>query len=175
MFLVNGCYSVDMNSLSAFCDVSTGLPSVVCLEEAACLAEFYDHVLSAGPGLDECDFGHGDHLVVSFGDSVFPRLGPSLGDVELMLGWAEGRSGSMLVHCHMGISRSTASAIGVALGRGFGVEEAVEGLLLSHPVDSRLGRRSFRPNELLLRHVGEVYGVRGLRDRVYEVIRDFGR
>lgn len=170
VFLVNGCYSVDMNNLSTFCDTSLGLPSVVCLEEAAQLAGFFDHVLSAGPDVDECDFGHPDHLVVSFGDTVFPGLGPSLDHVDRMLGWAEERSGSMLVHCHMGISRSTATAIGVALGRGFSVEEAVEGLLEAHPVDSRRGRRSFRPNQLLLKHVGEIYGVRDLTKRVYRLV-----
>lgn len=90
-----------------------------------------------------------------------------------MLEWAETRTGSMLVHCHMGISRSTATAIGVSLGRGFTVEESVRGLVAAHPVDSKYGRRSFSPNPLLLRHVGELYGISGLPKRVADLVREF--
>lgn len=81
------------------------------------------HVLSiVDPGREDhpalARYGEHRHLTLRFHDEIAPASGvvlPERGDVEAILAWGResfddgaGR-GHMLVHCHMGISRSTAA------------------------------------------------------------------
>lgn len=79
------------------------------------------HVLSIidpGRGDHPAFARYGDHrrLTLRFHDEIEPGRGvvlPERADVEAILAWGResfvGREGHMLVHCHMGISRSTAA------------------------------------------------------------------
>jgi predicted protein tyrosine phosphatase len=69
----------------------------------------------------------------------------------------------LLVHCHAGISRSTATAWGIAIARGADPAESFEALKAAHPLDTfDDGKRLFCPNRLLVEHVQEVLGRKDL-------------
>jgi predicted protein tyrosine phosphatase len=132
---------------------------VVNLREARELARAgeYPAILTAGPTQGEvADFGHPDHHVVEF-DDVFDirHGGPTLDDVRSMVEWALERE-RILVHCHAGISRSTATAWGICIAKGFDPEEAIVALKSAHPRVQTYGgmeQRSFAPNELIVAHL----------------------
>ena len=132
---------------------------VVNLEEARKIAQAgaYPSIITAGPTRDEvADFGHPDHHVVEFDDVYDVRFGgPTLDDVRSMVEWAVGRD-RILVHCHAGISRSTATAWGICIAKGFDPEEAIAALKAAHPRVQTYGgmeQRSFAPNELIVAHL----------------------
>lgn len=132
---------------------------VVNIREARELARNgeYPSVLTAGPTWGEvADFGHPDHHVVEFDDVFDVRHGgPTLDDVRSMVEWAVQRD-RILVHCHAGISRSTATAWGVCIAKGFDPEEAIAALRVAHPMVQTyagLEQRSFAPNELIVAHL----------------------
>ena len=132
---------------------------VVNLREARVLARAgeYPSVLTAGPTRGEVDdFGHPDHHVVEFDDVFDVRHGgPTMDDVRSMVEWAVQRD-RILVHCHAGISRSTATAWGICIAKGFEPEEAIVALKAAHPrVQNYAGAESrpFAPNELIVAHL----------------------
>ena len=86
--------------------------------------------------------------------------------------WGAGRS-NLLVHCHAGMSRSTSSAWGIAIANGFDPQDAYDLLYQNHPVErdrnvriavdhkAVTAKRAFIPNELVLKHLEELFGLRG--------------
>ena len=140
------------------------LPTVRNLEEAWNHAAEFSSVLTAGPGLDEVGFNHPDHLVVSFDDVESDEWGyqpPTFEQVREMVEWGRGRE-NLLVHCHAGISRSTATAWGIAIANGFDPNDAIEALRGRHPQSSYAGyryRRMFHPNGLIVRHLEQLFAL----------------
>lgn len=123
--------------------------------EAAALCHQYDSVLSVLSVL-RYDFKHPDHLHVEFDDTVNTDWGgPTLDDARTILDWAATRlDGRILVHCAAGMSRSTASAIGICTLAGMTGPDAWAHVRRSRPdLD-----RHFIPNPLLLRHFDELLG-----------------
>lgn len=139
------------------------LPTVRNLEEARKHSHEYASVITAGPELDEVRFNHPDHLVVSFDDVVDDSWGsipPQFEQVREMISWGHGRE-NLLVHCHAGISRSTATAWGVAISNGWDAEEAYTALRGKHPSSSYAGMqyaRMFDPNTLIISHLEKLFG-----------------
>lgn len=134
------------------------VPVVRNLGEARVLCGLFDHVVTVGPSVEEVGFGHGDHIVRSFGDVTVGRFAPRFEDVADVLRWASVRHGSMLVHCHAGMSRSTATAWGILIGRGWHAMDALRVLMDCHPLDGD-GPRFFIPNGLIVRHVVDFFGL----------------
>lgn len=139
------------------------------IREARNLCHEYDSVLTAGPEAHEVrDFNHPDHKVVSFADSVTPDFGPSYEHVEEMINWGADRK-NILVHCHAGISRSTATAWGIAIAHGHQPEQALAALQQAHPAEYHhfipdyIGngyphKRIFAPNKRLVAHLERFFG-----------------
>ena len=142
---------------------TTFLPTVRNLEEAWNHADEFSSVLTAGPNRDEVEFDHPDHLVVSFDDVEDSEWGyqpPTFEQVRKMVEWGRGRE-NLLVHCHAGISRSTATAWGIAIANGFDPREAIAALRGRHPHTSfggRRYRRAFHPNGLIVQHLEQLFG-----------------
>lgn len=138
--------------------------------EAAELCHRYDSVLSVLSVL-RYDFKHPDHIHVKFDDTTRTDWdGPTLDDARTVLEWAGTRlNGSILVHCAAGMSRSTASAIGICALAGMTESEAWDHVYWSRPdID-----RYFVPNPLLLRHFDKLLGTNllALSDRKGEIER----
>ena len=145
---------------------STQLPIIRNIEEAAELCHEFDAVITAGPDADEVSgWGHPNHVVVSFDDVTHDRYGnaPTLEQVRGIVEWGANQVGSTLIHCHAGISRSTACAWGIAIAKGFDPREALEKLAEMHPVEGRWGQRTFRPNPLIVKHLETIFGRKDLR------------
>lgn len=154
--------------------MATKLPNILItnLNEAHQYAPEFDSVLTAGPAaIEVAAFQHPDHLVVEFDDIIETRLdngwcGPTKADVARILEWAFPRyKQSLLVHCHAGMSRSTASAIGVLIEWGFDEETAFAHVEASRPQAAILGRREFIPNPLILAHIDDLTGSKLLATR----------
>ena len=155
---------------------STQLPVIRNIEEAAELCHEFDAVITAGPEKSEVsDWGHPNHLVVSFDDVTDNRYGdaPTLEQVRGIVEWGANQVGSILIHCHAGISRSTACAWGVAIAKGFDAKEALETLAEMHPDEGGWGQRTFRPNPLIVKHLETIFGRKDLRNILSEVSRNF--
>ena len=74
-----------------------------------------------------------------------------------MLEFAAKNDGEILVHCHAGMSRSTATAWGIAIQRGYDPFEAYDALLRKHPEG-----RMFWPNDALVAALERIFDIRGL-------------
>jgi hypothetical protein len=139
------------------------------IREAAETCHQYKSVLTAGPRYHEVsDFRHPDHKIVEFADSINADFGPSFEHVEEMVKWGETRD-SILVHCHAGISRSTATAWGISIAQGVNPVVALDALVENHPqnyhpyVPEYSGggypyQREFSPNPQLVRHLEVLFG-----------------
>lgn len=148
---------------------SIRIPTVRNLREAALMARDYDAVLTVGPDPREvAHFGHPHHLVVTFDDVTEPRWprAPRVEQIRRILEWSVPQSGELLVHCHAGISRSTACAFGIAVARGVDPVEAAADLAAAHPNDPMGRPRPFYPNELILRHLEDLLGRDDLREAI---------
>jgi len=135
----------------------TLLPTVRNLEEARQECLNYDAVLTAGPYKDEVsDFNHPIHKVVRFGDTTSERNGgPTFKNVVELIEFGAGVP-KLLVHCHAGISRSTATAWGVAIANGNDPLDSFLTLQKNHPIEkSYYGshKRTFAPNLLIVEHL----------------------
>jgi len=151
------------------------LPTIVNLEEARERCASFASVLTAGPSFAEVrDFAHPHHKVVEFDDvseHYSGYLPPTYSQVEEMIRWGAGRA-QLLVHCHAGMSRSTATAWGIAIANGFDPAQALQLLKNNHPVEthykwvSREHRialrdpRPFIPNRLIVAHMEQILGMR---------------
>ena len=154
--------------------ISTALPVIRNIEEAAELCHEFDAVITAGPDAYEVSgWGHPNHLIVSFDDVTDPRYSdaPRLEQIKRILEWGAKQEGSLLVHCHAGISRSTSCAWGIAIAKGFDAKEALEELLEAHPQDGRWGQRMFRPNSLIVSHLETIFGRKDLKTLVDKAIQ----
>ena len=153
---------------------STQLPVIRNIEEAAELCHEFDAVITAGPEKFEVSgWGHPNHLVVSFDDVTNDRYGdaPTLEQVRGIVEWGANQVGSILIHCHAGISRSTACAWGIAIAKGFDAKAALEALLEAHPQEGRWGQRTFRPNYLIVSHLETIFGRNDLKTLVNNAIQ----
>lgn len=132
------------------------LPIVRNLDEAREQCLDFDAVLTAGPSKYEVrDFNHPIHKVVQFGDTVHEDNGPSYADVVELIEFGAGVP-KLLVHCHAGISRSTATAWGVAVANGVDPLSAFLSLRENHPLETgvfRSAKRPFAPNLLIVKHL----------------------
>jgi hypothetical protein len=147
------------------------LPTVRNLRETGLIGDQFGAVLTAGPEESEVRFGFDNHRVWSFDDIDSPPYGPSLYQVEEMLFWGAAQD-DLLVHCHAGMSRSTATAWGISIVRGADPREAFLGLLEAHPAEyDGSGRRWFCPNRLLVEHIQTVLGDSTLLDIRHELLR----
>ncbi len=154
--------------------ISTALPVIRNIEEAAELCHEFDAVITAGPEKSEVSgWGHPNHLVVSFDDVTDNRYGdaPTLEQVRGIVEWGANQVGSILIHCHAGISRSTSCAWGIAIAKGFDAKEALEDLLEAHPQAGRWGQRMFRPNSLIVSHLETIFGRKDLKTLVDKAIQ----
>lgn len=137
------------------------LPTVRNITEAKILCFDFDAIITAGPNPSEVSWGHGNHGVWMFQDSN-NSYGPQLSHVEEMIEFGIDHD-DLLVHCHAGISRSTATAWGIAIARGADPEAAFIALRRAHPIDEYdLTQRMFCPNRLLVEHLQVVLGNKDL-------------
>ena len=139
------------------------LPTVRNLKEARSECLSYDAVITAGPYKDEVrDFGHPCHKVVQFSDTMFEQNGgPTYGEVVELIEFGAGVP-KLLVHCHAGISRSTATAWGVAIANGHDPLESFLQLQENHPIEHGLFRgakRTFAPNILIVKHLDKYFNL----------------
>lgn len=128
------------------------------IEEAKNLCHFYDHVITAGPKAYEVNWGHRSHHIEVFEDYV-NETGPTIHHVERMLNFYRSNTGDVLVHCHAGVSRSTATAIGCNLVDGMTPKDAVLQVWARQPLDAYGDARPFWPNGLLINHLEVLFGV----------------
>ena len=151
------------------------LPTVRNLDEARNICHEFSSVLTVGPRRSEVsDFAHPDHKIVTFDDITSSFGGyqaPTFEQVKHIVEWGAGRS-NLLVHCHAGMSRSTSSAWGIAIANGFDPQNAYDLLYQNHPdeqyrnvriaVDHKAvtAKRAFIPNELVLKHLEQLFGLR---------------
>ncbi len=146
--------------------ISTALPVIRNIEEAADLCHEFDAVITAGPDAHEVSgWDHPNHLVISFDDVTDPRYSdaPRLEQIKSIVEWGAKQEGSLLVHCHAGISRSTSCAWGIAIAKGFDAKAALETLADMHPDEGGWGQRTFRPNPLIVKHLETIFGRNDLR------------
>lgn len=150
------------------------VPRVVNLREARILAAHYPAVITAGPSAHEVEFGHFNHYVESFGDVDSGPGSPTIDQVERLLNFAADNVDSeILVHCHAGMSRSTATAWGILMDRGVAPYDAYDLLQDVHPVERHSGhRRWFIPNPLIVQHLEDLFGYDDLVK--YAATRDNG-
>jgi predicted protein tyrosine phosphatase len=133
------------------------------IREAKHLCHSYKSVLTVGPEhIEVDDFFHPDHRVIPFRDTTSTAMGgPTIKKVEEALNWGKKRD-NILVHCHAGISRSTATAWGISIAHGHDPEDALHALIDAHPItyeyDGTPTRRTFAPNGLIVKHLETIFG-----------------
>lgn len=151
------------------------IPTIVNLEEARERCGNFAAVLTAGPSrIEVADFDHSNHKVVEFDDVTSAFYGhqpPTYRQVEEMVRWGTGQT-QLLVHCHAGMSRSTATAWGIAIANGLDPAEAFTLLKNNHPLDIRYAGgwsrqiiavdspRPFIPNRLIVEHLETLFTFR---------------
>lgn len=156
-------------------DTGERLVHVRNIEEAERHGSDYDALLTVGPARREvAHFRHRNHRVFPFEDVEHPlhRRSPTRGAVEEAVLWAVDQPGDLLVHCHMGISRSTATAWGVLLRRGEDPEASLRRLLNAHPTEPGGLRRPFEPNRLIVLYLEDILGIPGLLELREHVTRE---
>jgi predicted protein tyrosine phosphatase len=142
----------------------TELPTVMNLKEAQLNCRDFDAVITAGPSKREVsEFRHPIHKVVEFHDTMFENNGgPSYENVAELIEFGAGVP-KLLVHCHAGISRSTATAWGVAIANGQEPLEAFLQLQQNHPNESSVFgqgfKRTFAPNILIIKHLDKYFNL----------------
>ena len=147
------------------------LPTIRDLRESEILCNRFGAVLTAGPTQAEVQhFGHPNHRVWTFGDTNHGIYGPQRKQVEEMLEWGS-KQNDLLVHCHAGMSRSTATAWGISIVKGADAYDSLVTLLNAHPIDYDGEPRWFCPNELLVSHIQNILGRNDLLDIRYDVLQ----
>jgi len=136
---------------------SPTVPTVRNIWEAEELAEYFPAVLTVGPHRrDVQNFDHPDHTVISFEDCWIEgdAYGPKRHHVESIVTFGVDHPDSVLVHCHKGVSRSTAAAITLLLATGVDPDRAVAEVRSAHPRG-----RSFYPNPVMVKYAAELFRV----------------
>lgn len=147
------------------------VPTVRNIAEVRLIGDLFGAVLTAGPDQCEVNFGFDNHRVWTFEDSVSLTGGPQLHQVEEMVFWGATQT-DLLVHCHAGMSRSTATAWGVCIARGLDPYESLVALLKSQPWDvPGSEQRHFCPNRQLVEHLQDVFADNSLSVILDEVLR----
>lgn len=142
------------------------LPVVGSLEEAAQWATDFESILTVGPQKREVNWGHGNHMVFTFGDSTGGNNAPKLSDIEKAVMWGAEQD-DLLVHCHAGMSRSTSTAWGISIMRGADPLDSFIALKNAQPIDTFLGhnsQRDFIPNPLIVKHLEKILNISYLSD-----------
>lgn len=159
------------------------LPTIVNIAEARQRCHDYNAVITAGPRKREVsDFNHPNHKVVEFDDTTMLKFGgPQYSDVKELVTWGAGQE-NVLVHCHAGISRSTATAWGIAIANGRDPEEAYLELKAKHPTREKktlwgaieYDVRPFSPNDLIVQHLEKLFNIRNLQ-KINDANQEWGR
>jgi predicted protein tyrosine phosphatase len=99
-------------------------------------------------------FGETDHLVVHMHDTqvITDPWSPKIEDVQQVFDFCQSHQ-NILVHCHGGISRSTAMSIGLLVRDGVSVVDAVNLVHFWSP--------NMSPNYLILAHVDSILNLSG--------------
>lgn len=144
------------------------VPTVRDIDEAERLAKHFPAVLTVGPSQHEVRFGHDNHLVLTFGDTIQPNdpYGPQPEHVEQIVNFGLANNSAILVHCHAGMSRSTSSAIAIMIAKGVDPAVAVAALSDAHPT-----KRAFIPNDTIVAITAKMFDVPELPGLVAKVER----
>ena len=134
------------------------LPVISNLQEARVWNPEFKSILTVGPKKTEVDWGHPNHRVFEFGDTTRGPSAPQLRDIEEAVFWGAEQD-DLLVHCHAGMSRSTATAWGISIARGADPLDSFLALKEAHPVDKHWGKRDFIPNPLIVKHLVKIFNL----------------
>ncbi len=93
-----------------------------------------------------------------FEDSSLEGVGPSEEIIAEILARV-GSHSNVLVHCHAGISRSPAVAIGILIASGVSPREAIRQIFSQNLIDNE--GSYMEPNELILSHIDHLLGLNG--------------
>ena len=138
--------------------VNTSTIDVRNIWEARDLHHLYDAVVTAGPAASDVRWGHWNHIVEEFEDVTSADWGPQLAQIEALVDFGARQPGSILVHCHAGVSRSTATAWGIAVARGLSPLAALDDLIARHPVGRSFDEpRPFFPNPRIVEHLVTIF------------------
>jgi hypothetical protein len=143
--------------------ISITLPVISNIEEAQKWNKDFKSILTVGPRKQEVDWGHPNHKVFEFGDTTSGPSAPKLEDIQEAVFWGAEQE-DLLVHCHAGMSRSTATAWGISIARGADPLDSFLSLKDAHPVESRWGKRSFIPNALIVKHLVKIFNLDDLEN-----------
>jgi predicted protein tyrosine phosphatase len=158
-------------------NLTNSIPDVLNIMEAQERCHQYDVVITAGPTKREvADFGHPNHKVVSFQDITNGRGAPTIRDVAELIEFGAGMD-NVLVHCHAGISRSTATAWGISIANGVDPRVALEKLDANQPWENddfsdQFSRRWFSPNRLIVQHLQTYFSNDNLLDILYSTVKN---
>lgn len=146
------------------------VPFVTDIERASELAPSFPMVVTAGPDKSSVNWGHPNHTVETFHDITADMesrnshwRAPSLEQVERLINFGASFNEEILVHCHAGITRSTSTAIGIAIARGLSPKNAVRAVSKAHPE-----YHPFYPNETIISHIEKIFGIAN-RELQYQV------
>ena len=157
-------------------NLTDSIPDVLNIMEAQERCHQYDVVITAGPTKREvADFGHPNDKVVSFQDITNGRGAPTIRDVAELIEFGAGMD-NVLVHCHAGISRSTATAWGISIANGIDPKVALEKLDANQPWENddfsdQFSRRWFSPNRLIVQHLQTYFSNNDLLDILYSTVK----
>jgi predicted protein tyrosine phosphatase len=139
------------------------IPFVTDIDRASELAHSFPMVVTAGPTEASVSWGHPNHAVESFHDVTADMErsnpgwhAPALDQVQRLIEFGASSNEEILVHCHAGISRSTATAIGISIARGLPFKKAVRAVSDAHP-----DYHPFCPNVTILSHLETIFDIRG--------------
>lgn len=138
------------------------LPVVCNIHEAETWAHQFESVLTAGPKAHEVNWQHPNHKIFTFRDITGGKDAPTIEAVEEAIDWGVDQD-DLLVHCHAGMSRSTALAWGISIAKGVEPLEAFLALREAQPVEGitfrgKETKRDFIPNRLIVNFLDEIFG-----------------
>ena len=136
-------------------NLSITLPVISNIEEAQKWNKGFKSILTVGPSRSEVNWNHPNHKVFEFGDTTSGPRAPKIEDIRDAVMWGAAQD-DLLVHCHAGMSRSTATAWGISIARGADPLDSFLVLKEAHPVD-RWGKRDFIPNPLIVKHLIKIF------------------
>lgn len=117
------------------------------------------HIVSLlDPGHDVDHGLNAEHFVMQFEDAMDAETSgaPTVKQVQIVLDWVRANTNSqsrLLVHCHGGVSRSTAMAVAILIQSGSSVENAIAEIRRQRPV--------FCPNNLISEFADRILGMDG--------------